>query len=125
MADRFWKNKKVLVTGGAGFIGSHVVENLVSKGAQVRIFDNLQNGKLENLSLVKDSIEFLEGDCRNERDALRACKGQDVVFNIAARVGGIEYNRTHQATMMRDNLLLETLMIEAARVAKVERFLAV
>jgi len=125
MVKDFWKNKKVLVTGGAGFIGSHVVENLVYRGAQVRVFDNLQNGKKSNLTSVKDAIEFMKGDCRNEKDALKACKGQDVVFNIAARVGGIEYNRTHQATMMRDNLLSETIMIEAAHQASVERFLMV
>lgn len=123
--SNFWKNKKVLVTGGAGFIGSHVVENLVNRGAQVRVIDNLQNGEKENLIAVKDVIEFVSGDCCNEKDALRACNGQDVVFNIAARVGGIEYNRTHQATMMHDNLLLETVVIEAARQAHVERFLTV
>jgi GDP-L-fucose synthase len=49
----------------------------------------------------------------------------DVVMNIAARVGGIEYNRTHQATMMRDNLLIGSVMLEAARRADVERFLVV
>jgi len=125
MTVNFWKNKKVLVTGGAGFIGSFVVENLVNRGATVRVLDNLQNGKEKNLSEVKDSVELIKGDCRNEKDALKACKGQDVVINVAARVGGIEYNRTHQATMMRDNLLLETIMIEAARLANVDRFLAV
>lgn len=125
MNHSFWKHKKVLVTGGAGFIGSHLVENLVKRGAQVRILDNLQNGKKENLLAVKDVVEFLKGDCRNEQDALNGCKGQEVVFNVAARVGGIEYNRTHQATMLRDNLLLETVMIEAARQANVERFLTV
>jgi len=125
MAVNFWKNKKVLVTGGAGFIGSHVVENLLNRGATVRVLDNLQNGKKDNLSEIKNAVEFIEGDCRNEMDALKACKGQDVVLNVAARVGGIEYNRTHQATMMRDNLLLETVMTEAARQANVERFLTV
>src|ERR1700733_4228659 len=125
MIDKFWKNKKVLVTGGAGFIGSHVIENLVDKDAQVRVIDNLQNGKIQNLSSVKDSVEFIKGDCRNEKDALKACKEQDIVINVAARVGGIEYNRTHQATMMRDNLLLETVMMEAAHQAKVDRFLTV
>lgn len=121
----FWKNKRVLVTGGAGFIGSHVVENLVKRHAKVRILDNFQNGKKENLRLVKNEVEVIRGDCRNEVDSLRACKNQEVVLNIAARVGGIEYNRTHQATMMRDNLLLETVMIEAARQTGVERFLSV
>ncbi|MCX6704965.1 MAG: NAD-dependent epimerase/dehydratase family protein, partial [Candidatus Woesebacteria bacterium] len=67
----------------------------------------------------------LHGDCTNMSDALRACKKKDVVMNLAARVGGIEYNRLHQATMLRDNLNIEITMIEAARVSHVERFLVI
>ncbi len=52
----FWKNKKVLVAGGAGFIGSHLIERLVDKGAKVRVVDNLENSSLENLGRVKDKI---------------------------------------------------------------------
>lgn len=125
MKNAFWKNKKVLVTGGAGFIGSHIVEKLQKKGARVTVLDNLQNGKRENVQSVERDIVFLIGDCQNPDDAAKACRGQEIVINIAARVGGIEYNRTHQATMLRDNLLIGTIMIEAARNAHVERFLAV
>src|SRR3990170_428382 len=121
----FWKKKKVLVTGGTGFIGSHVVEKLVSRGAYVSIIDTLQNGKIKNIAYLKDQVKFIKGDCANPKDAESACKGQDVVMNLAARVGGIEYNRTHQATMLRDNLLTATIMIEAARKAKAKRFLVV
>jgi len=125
MKKNFWKNKKVLVTGGAGFIGSHLVELLVDNGAKVTVFDNLENGSKKNLKRVFRKIKFIKGDCLNQKDAEKACRNQDVVMNLAARVGGIEYNRTHQATMMRDNLLIATNMIEAARKAKVKRFLAV
>lgn len=59
------------------------------------------------------------------KDAEKACKGQEIVMNLAARVGGIEYNRTHQATMMRDNLQIGTTMLEAARKKGVQRFLVV
>ena len=121
----FWKNKKILVTGGAGFIGSHVVEKLVQRGARVTVLDNLQNSTLRNLDNVKDKIVFIKGDCREIDAVEKACKGKDVVMNLAARVGGIEYNRTHQATMLRDNLLIATVMIEAAKRANVERFLVV
>lgn len=123
--NQFWIGKKVLVTGGAGFIGSHVVEKLVQRGAKVTVLDNLQNGARSNLASVKKDIKLTIGDCTNSFDAWNACKKQDVVLNIAAGVGGIEYNRTHQATMMRDNLLIGTVMIEAARKAQVERFLAI
>lgn len=121
----FWKNKKVLVTGGAGFIGSHLVEKLVERNAIVTVLDNLQNGKKENLDSVKNKIQFILGDCRDYDTAIKACKGQGIVMNLAARVGGIEYNRTHQATMMKDNMLLETIIIDAASKNNVERFLVV
>ncbi len=59
-----WKNKKVLVTGGASFIGSHLVDALVEKGAKVRIVDNLSSGKIENIRehIKNKSIEFYRGD---------------------------------------------------------------
>lgn len=125
MNYNFWRNKKVLVTGGAGFIGSHLVEKLVKLEANVSILDNMQNGKEENLNSVKDKVSLIKGDCKDSYVTQKACKGQDVVMNLAARVGGIEYNRTHQATMMRDNLLIGSVMIEAARKENVERFLVV
>lgn len=121
----FWKSKNILVTGGIGFIGSHVVEKLVERGANVTVLDNLQNGKLTNLSALTNSISIIHGDCTNMIHALRVCKRKDIVMNLAARVGGIEYNRTHQATMLRDNLLIETIMLEAAKKAGVERFLVI
>lgn len=121
----FWRNKKVLVTGGAGFIGSHVVEKLLERGAIVSILDNLQNGSIDNVSHIKKKITIIRGDCMDLKVASNACRGQDVVMNLAARVGGIEYNRTHQVSMLRDNLLIETIMLEAAHKTGVERFLVV
>lgn len=123
--SNFWNKKKVLVTGGAGFIGSHVVEKLVERGAIVSILDNLQNGGLDNLKSTRGRYKFFKGDCASLEDAIKACKGQEIIMNLAARVGGIEYNRTHQATMYRDNISIGTTMLEAARQAKVERFLVV
>lgn len=92
--NSFWRDKKVLVTGG------------VEKGAQVSVLDNLENGRMENLQSVKDKVNLIKGDCTDLKTAEEACGGQEVVLNLAARVGGIEYNRTHQATMLRDNLLI-------------------
>ncbi len=123
--NTFWKDKKVLVTGGTGFIGSHVVEKLVERGAVVTVLDNLQNGNIKNIAYLKDRIRFIQGNCADSKDALAACKNQQVVMNLAARVGGIEYNRTHQATMLRDNLAIAATMIESARLSEVERFLVI
>ena len=73
-----------LVTGGAGFIGSNIVEKLVKDGQAVKVIDNLVAGKKENLSEFIDKIDFLEGDIRNEDDLKKALAGVDYVFHQAA-----------------------------------------
>ncbi len=121
----FWNNQKVLVTGGTGFIGSHVVELLIKKNAKVTVLDRIKNNTIKNIGYLKDQINFINGDCTDLNTAKRACQGKNIVMNLAAHVGGIEYNRMHQATMLRDNLNIGMTMLEAARVEKVNRFLVV
>ncbi len=74
----------MLVTGGAGFIGSHIVERLVSLGHKVRVLDNFSTGRRENLSSVEDGVDILEGDIRDVPVVERAVKGVEVVFHEAA-----------------------------------------
>ena len=76
--------KNVLVTGGAGFIGSHLVGRLVERGVAVRVLDNLSTGKRENLSAWLDRIELLEGDLRRPEDCAAACRDIEVVFHEGA-----------------------------------------
>jgi len=76
--------KHCLVTGGAGFIGSHLVTQLVADGVRVRVLDNLCAGHLRNLEPVAGSIEFLEGDVRDPQAMAQAVQGVDVVFHQAA-----------------------------------------
>lgn len=123
--SNFWKNKKVLVTGGAGFIGSHLVELLVGKEAKVTVADNLENGNLDYLKDVKEKIRFLKKDLEILDKAREACRGQEIVLNLAAKVGGIGFNKKHSGTMFRDNILINTIVLEAARQEGVERFLVV
>jgi len=73
-----------LVTGGAGFIGSHLVDGLLAAGHAVRVFDNFSSGKRENLSHLGDRIELVEGDLRHPEEILRACRGVEFVFHQAA-----------------------------------------
>ncbi len=73
-----------LVTGGAGFIGSHLVEALVKRGEKVRVLDNLSTGKLENLAHLNDKIEFIEGDIRDFDTTRRAFESVNIVFHEAA-----------------------------------------
>jgi UDP-N-acetylglucosamine/UDP-N-acetyl-alpha-D-glucosaminouronate 4-epimerase len=73
-----------LVTGGAGFIGSHIVSALLARGDQVRVLDNLCTGHRHNISLQQGDVEFIEGDVANPRDVERALEGVEVVFHEAA-----------------------------------------
>jgi len=75
---------KYLVTGGAGFIGSNISGQLVNKGEEVVVLDNLCEGKLENLSSIMDKITFIKGDIRNDGDLDNALKGVDYVLHQAA-----------------------------------------
>ena len=75
---------KSLVTGGAGFIGSNLVEQLVKMGHQVTVLDNLSTGKLSNLKKVKDKIEFVQIDVANNKDSIdKHFNNIDWVFHLA------------------------------------------
>ncbi len=76
----------VLITGGCGFIGSHIAEKLVSLGCQVRILDNLSSGKPRNIAAIKDRVDFIEGDIRDVEVLEEAMQGIKVVFHEAALV---------------------------------------
>ena len=77
---------RVLVTGGAGFIGSHLVKALVKAGHQVRVLDNLSTGSIENLTDVLDAIEFVRGDIRDYGAVESAVSGVDAVVHLAALI---------------------------------------
>lgn len=74
----------VLVTGGAGFIGSHLVEALVTRGERVRVLDNLATGHRENLASIASEIEFVEGDLRDPDTVQAAADGMEVIYHQAA-----------------------------------------
>ncbi len=76
--------KTYLVTGGAGFIGSHIAEELVRRGERVRIVDNFITGKRENLAPLAGLIELIEGDIRSLKTCQSACAGADFVLHQAA-----------------------------------------
>lgn len=82
----FYRDKNVLVTGGAGFIGSHIVERLVAYGAHVTILDNFSTGALKNIASVLNQVTVCYADISNEFSLLKATKNKDVVFHLAALV---------------------------------------
>jgi nucleoside-diphosphate-sugar epimerase len=118
-----WSSKNVLVTGGCSFIGSHLVEGLVKRGARVRAADDLSSGIRENLDDVMKTgkVEFEEVDLLDPHAAAKAVEGMDVVFHLAATHGGRGYISTHQAACST-NLALDSIMIREAHRAGVEQF---
>ena len=92
MDHGFWENKRVLVGGGCGFIGSYLVPQLVQKGASVTVVDNLENGYVENLEPVRDDIRFIQADLRDLTTCHVVTSGMDVIINLAARAYGIAYS---------------------------------
>ncbi|HMX28378.1 MAG TPA: SDR family NAD(P)-dependent oxidoreductase, partial [Blastocatellia bacterium] len=78
------EQKLYLVTGGAGFIGSHIADALLRRGDRVRVLDNLMTGKRENIAHIAGEIEFIEGDIRDTSVTAQAMEGVSVVFHEAA-----------------------------------------
>lgn len=112
-ALNFYRNRRITVTGGASFIGSHLVELLVSHCADVTVVDDLSSGTHEHLASVRDNIRFIRGDLRDVGFADSSLKGAEVVFHLAAQHGGRGYIETHPVECM-NNMLLDHVVFAAA-----------
>jgi nucleoside-diphosphate-sugar epimerase len=112
---------KVLVTGGAGFIGSHIVDELLRRREEVRVLDNLSTGKRENLAHCREKIEFIEGDIRDLATCQGACDGVDYVLHQAA-LGSVPRSIEDPLTSHEVNVTGTVKMLIAARDAGVKRF---
>lgn len=107
-----------LVTGGAGFIGSHIVQALLKQGDKVRVFDNFSSGKRENLKGL--DVEIIEGDLRDASRVAEAVRGMDIVFHEAAFVSVPESMEKPQECF-DVNVTGTSILFEAARKAGVRR----
>ncbi|MEQ8191321.1 MAG: GDP-L-fucose synthase [Candidatus Eremiobacterota bacterium] len=105
----FWKDKKILLTGGHGFLGSFIHEKLLERGV-----------KEENIRIpdIKDSDLRLMDNC------VKSVKDMDIVIHLAASVGGIGFNKKYPGTLFYDNAIMGIQLIEAARVEGVKKFVA-
>jgi nucleoside-diphosphate-sugar epimerase len=112
---------RILVTGGAGFIGSHLAEALVRQGHRVRVLDNLSAGRRKNLEAVAADVEVLEGDCADPSAARRATKGMEVVYHEAA-VPSVARSVSDPAHSHHNNANATLCVLLAARDAGVRRF---
>jgi len=103
----FWKNKRVLITGGAGFIGSNLMRRLLDEGAIVRAVDNLERGRIEWLKPMLASVEFKTCDLRDPAQVRAAVQDVEVVFHLASKVGGIKVYLDHAGTVLNQNCLMD------------------
>lgn len=106
----FIKNKKILVTGGAGFIGQHVVKNLLKKGVS-----------RENIIVPRSK----NNDLRLYSNCKKVVDGIDIVIHLAGNVGGIGYNMDNPGELFYDNIIMGVKLIEASRKAGVKKFVSV
>jgi nucleoside-diphosphate-sugar epimerase len=109
-----------LVTGGAGFIGSSIVEALLAKGERVRILDNFSSGRRSNLASLKGEVEIIEGSIVDPEVVARAMKGIEVVFHQAAIPSVSRSVENPQASLLA-NVQGTTVVLDCARLAKVRR----
>ena len=114
--------KRILVTGGASFIGSHLTDALVDKGAKVRVVDNLSSGRLANIQshIESGQVDFVEADLTEPGIAQKVVDGTQIVFHLAADHGGRGYVDLHQAACTT-NLALDGMLFRACHELGVEK----
>lgn len=120
-----WSNKRVLVAGGAGMIGSHLARTLVGMGANVCVVDNLSSGSLSNISDFKNKANLIDiqiVDLRELEACLRVTEGFDYVFQFAANMGGVQYISSIGADIMRDSSLININMLHASLLNEVKQY---
>src|SRR3989449_2116608 len=117
-----WGGRKVLVTGGGSFIGSHLLDALIQRGARVRVVDDLSSGRLDNIHhhLNNGRVEFVKADLKELGASEKAVAGMSVVFHLAADHGGRGYVELHQAACAT-NLLLDANIFRASHLAGVDK----
>lgn len=110
----------ILVTGGAGFIGSHLVHMLLEQGHAIRVLDNLSSGKPESLGIHRGAVELIVGDVRDGDSVARAAQGSDAIIHLAAMVSVVQ--SVEQPRLCYENNLIGTLnVLDAARQSDIQR----
>ena len=107
---------KILITGGAGFIGSHIVDRLIIEGYEVRVIDNLSSGRLENIKHHVNArmLELILGDLKDPQIVLKAVEGVDIVFHFAANPE-VRVSTTNPEIHFNENVVATFNLLEAVR----------
>lgn len=113
--DAFWQDKRVVVGGGCGFLGSYLVPLLVARGARLTVVDNLENGERSALDAVEDRVQFIQADLRDRADADTVTSRCDLFINLAAKASGVAFSRGHHADMLLDNILCGLVPLQASQ----------
>jgi len=116
-----WDKRRVLIAGGAGMIGSHLAARLVKMGAKVTVIDNLSSGSIQNVSDIRKHITFFPYDLRDPKVCNTFTKNKDVVFQLAADMGGIGYISSVGADIMYNSSLINLNVVRACKENNVER----
>lgn len=111
---------KCLVTGGAGFIGSHLVEELLKNGHSVRVLDNFSSGFMANLTGLVDRIQLVRGDIRNENDIQQSVEDIDTIFHLAAHIS-VADSMMNPAECFDINVTGTNLLLQTARKSNVKK----
>ena len=118
----FWLNKKVTITGGAGFIGSHLSKNLAENGSKVKSVDNLERGRIEYIKPILNDIEFVNGDVRDPHTCHDICHDADIVIHLASKVGGIGYYLDEPGGVITQNIKMDANMLHAVLDKDVQKY---
>ena len=114
--------KKILVTGGAGFIGSHLVKRLVKQGHDVTVIDNLERGKIEFLSDIITDIKMIDTDLTDYDECSRYFIGKDMVIHLASKVGGIGTYLSKPYEVMKSNMMMDSNVLRGIIENKIDTY---
>jgi len=119
----FWKNKKVLITGGAGFIGSNLAKDLLNNNAKITIVDNFERGKMEFIEDISSSVDLIVGDLKNKSFCKQVfSKDIDIVIHMASKVGGIGYYTSKPYEVINEMLKIDSNVLESVLENNIHRY---
>ena len=119
----FWKNKNVLITGGAGFIGSNLAKDLVKEGANIIIADNFERGKLDFIEEIYDSIVFHLGDLKDQSFCNEIFSQDiDIAIHMASKVGGIGYYTSQPYEVIKEMLQIDSNVLSAVLMNNIPKY---